>query len=195
MEKKMFLSTVIVLSLTINVLAAESPPQSGPTALSIVLDTAWSNEHTMPDYRSLSRQVIANLKPGDYLEVISGHPGKSKLRVAQFIKSGNTQEVKNIITLLQGISCPFLSDVNISKSVDMAMNRLIKSAEENPFAHTAVIVFTDGKLNDRDVRQLQELSKEFQKRKWSLCVTGTYGSNKKLLIAANQGKFKYSLIS
>lgn len=162
--------------------------------MSIVLDTAWSCAQELDDYRTLTRQVVATLKPGDYLEIISGHPGSPKIRVAQFIQSGDTQEVKNIIALIKGLKCPIFSDVNISKSVDMALKRLIKSAEKTSFAHTALIVFTDGQLNDKDVKQLQQLSKEFKDRNWSLCITGTYSTNKKLLVAANQGKFKFSLI-
>ncbi|MHC4166161.1 MAG: FHA domain-containing protein [Planctomycetota bacterium] len=195
MKKKSYLSTAVALVISTNVLAAQSPPKAGPTALSIVLDSAWTNDYEMSDYKSLSRQVIASRRPGDYLEIITGHPGKARLRVAQFIKTGDAQELKNITALLNGVNCPIFSDVNISKAVDMALRRLVKSSEENTFAHTAVIVFTDGKLNDSDVNHLLQLVGEFDKRNWSLLVTGTYATNKKLLVAANQGKFVFSLIS
>jgi len=195
MKKKMYLSIMTFFALIASAMATESQQEPGPIALSIVLDTAWSNEQEIADYKSLSRQVIASRRPGDYLEIITGHPGKPRLRVAQFIRSGNSQELKNITALLQGVNCPIFSDVNISKAVDMALKRLAKSSEKNTFAHTAMIVFTDGKLSDSDVTQFQQLANEFKKRNWSLWITGTYATNKKLLVAANQGKFEFSLIS
>ena len=195
--KTKIINLIMVLSLlSATVMANENTPEAGPVALSIVLDTAWSNEHEIPDYQSLAKQGIAILKPGDYLEVITGHPGKPKIRAAQFIKSGNAQELKSITTPINRVKCPILSDVDISRAVDMALKRLIKSDAKNSFAHVTVIVFTDGKLNNKDVRKLQKLSKEFKKKEnWSLCITGTDHTNKKLLIAAHQGNFKFSLIS
>lgn len=194
MKTKLSLSTMIIFALAIKPLAAESLPESGHIALSIVIDSAWSNEHQVGNYRSLARQGIASLRPGDYVEIITGHPGKPKLRAAQFIKSGDAQEIKNLTSLLNGIKCPIFSDVNIYKSVEMALNRLIKSSAKNSFDHVVMIVFTDGKLNDKDVGRLLELSKEFTKRDW-FYITGTYQTNKKLLVAANQGILNFSLIS
>lgn len=196
MKTKLSISLMIILTLSINnTMANESLPESRHTALSIVIDSAWSNEHQVGNYRTLSRQGIARLKPGDYVEIITGHPGKPKLRAAQFIKSGDAQEIKNLTSLLNSVKCPIFSDVNISKSVEMALNRLIKSFEKNYFANVVMVVFTDGKLNDKDVGRLLELSKEFTKRDWLLYITGTYQTNKKLLVAANQGILNFSLIS
>jgi hypothetical protein len=194
MQKKP-LFIILITALATSCFASQNPPTSGPTAVIIVFDTAWSNEHEMSDYNSLSRQIITSLKPGDYIEIITGHPGKPRLRAAQFIKSGSTREVQSITSLLKNVNCPILSDVRISKSVDMALNRLAKSAEEKDFTAATVIVFTDGKLSNTDVARLQELSQQFKEKDWSLCVTGTHDSNKRLLVAANQGKFKFSLIS
>lgn len=195
MKTKITYLIMIISLLSATVLATERLPEAGPVALSIVMDTAWSNEQEISDYRSLAKQGIAILKPGDYLEIITGHSGKPKLRVAQFIKSGNAQELKSITTPMNKVKCPILSDVDISKAVDMALKRLIKSDTKNSFAHATVIVFSDGKLNNSDVRKLQLLSKQFKQRNWSLCITGTYHTNKKLLVAANQGDIKFSLIS
>jgi len=186
---------VAVLLVSTTATAQQVKSESGPAALTIVLDSGWSNEHEMSDYISLSRQGIASLKPGDYVEIIVAASGKPKIRAAQFIKSGNAREVKAITSQLGRVSCPFLSDGSLYKSVDLALRRLTKTDKNNKFSHATVIVFTDGKLNDKDVRRLQQLSKEFKKKNWSLCVTGTYHTNKKLLVAAHQGNFKFSLIS
>jgi hypothetical protein len=150
----------------------------------------------MSDYQTLARQVIATLRPGDYLEILIATSSKTQIRVAQFIKSSDAQELSNITTLIKKISCPILSDVDVSKSVDFALKRLIKSDAKNSFAYASIMLFSDGRLNDNDVIQLQELSRELKKRNWPLlCVTGTRHSNKKLLLAANQGDLNFSLIS
>ncbi|MFH1613782.1 MAG: FHA domain-containing protein [Planctomycetota bacterium] len=195
MKTKITYLIMAISLMSATVLATESLPQAGPIALSIVLDTAWSNDNDMQDYQSLARQVIATLKPGDYLEILIATSSKTQIRVAQFIKSGEAQELKNITTLISKVSCPILSDVDVSKSVDFALKRLTKSDAKNSFAYAAVMVFSDGWLNDNDVIKLQQLSREFKKRNWSLCVTGTPHANKKLLLAANQGDLNFSLIS
>ena len=195
MKTKITYLIMAISLMSATVLATESLPQAGPIALSIVLDTAWSNDNDMQDYQSLARQVIATLNPGDYLEILIATSSKTQIRVAQFIKSGEAQELKNITTLISKVSCPILSDVDVSKSVDFALKRLTKSDAKNSFAYAAVMVFSDGWLNDNDVIKLQQLSREFKKRNWSLCVTGTPHANKKLLLAANQGDLNFSLIS
>ena len=195
MKKYYLFLAAAVLLISTAATAQQVKSESGPAALTIVLDSAWSNEHEMSDYISLSRQGIASLKPGDYVEIIVAASGKPKIRAAQFIKSGDAREVKAITSQLGRVSCPILSDGSLYKSVDLALRRLTKTDKNNKFSHATVIVFTDGKVNDKDVRHLQQLSKEFKKKNWSLCVTGTYHTNKKLLVAAHQGNFKFSLIS
>jgi len=190
----LFLAAAVLLISTAAT-AQQVKSESGSAALTIVLDSAWSNEHEMSDYISLSRQGIASLKSGDYVEIIVAASGKPKIRAAQFIKSGDAREVKAITSQIGRVSCPILSDGSLYKSVDLALRRLAKTDKNNKFSHATVIVFTDGKVNDKDVRHLQQLSKEFKKKNWSLCVTGTYHTNKKLLVAAHQGNFKFSLIS
>jgi len=190
----LFLAAAVLLISTAAT-AQQVKSESGPAALTIVLDSAWSNEHEMSDYISLSRQGIASLNPGDYVEIIIAASGKPKIRAAQFIKSGDTQEFKNITTSINKVMCPIFSDVDISKAVEMAFKRLVKSNTANSFAHVTVIVFSDGKVNDSDVCNLRQLSKQFKQRNWSLCITGTYHTNKKLLVAANQGDLKFSLVS
>jgi len=195
MKKKAAYLIIIAGLLPATILAAERPPKIGPTALSIVLDSASSNKHQMSNYISLTWQGAAILEPGDYLEILSAHPRKPRIRVAHFIKTGNVQELKSVTAPLNKVKCPIFSDVNVYKAVDMALKRLIKSDKENSFAHATVIVFSDGKLKNKDVAKLQQLSKEFKKRNWSLCITGTHHTNKRLLLAAHQGEFNFSLIS
>ena len=124
MEKKMTSLMMAVLIMANSLFALDGPPQPEPITLTIILDTSWSNEHEMSDYRSLTRQMIASLRPGDYLEIITGHPGKPKLRFAQFIKSGNAREIGSIIALLKGIkSTHIASTIRGTKALPQAESR------------------------------------------------------------------------
>ncbi len=195
MKTKLYLMIVSLCVLSNNAAGIETSRPPGPLALTIVLDSAWSNEQEMPTYKSLSRQVISSLRPGDYLELIVAKPGEPGLLLAQYTKSGDATELKNIVSILDGVKCPFLSDEDVYKSVDLALNRLAKSFTINSFDKMAVIVFTDGKLKDSDVTRIVQLSDEFRLRNWPLYITGTYETNKRLLVAANKNKFDFSLVN
>lgn len=165
-------------------------------ALTIVIDTSWSAENELPVFFSLSRQVISScLSPGDDVEVITAHAGQPKIRLAQTIKTGNPDEIKNITDIVKDIRSEFLAKASISAALGMALNRLDRTMSQKQFQKAAAIVFSDGRLTDSDAERLMDLSAQFRKRGWSLYLTGTKDTNRKLLIRANQDKLNWSLIT
>ncbi|HEG43334.1 MAG TPA: VWA domain-containing protein [Phycisphaerales bacterium] len=193
--KTKLLFTILVVLAAATVFAEEEKLKSEPFALTIIFDTSWSTEHDNNTFKSLARQIIAKLSPGDYLEVITSRSGKPRLCVAQFIKSGTPEEVKGITSIIEKVNSQFLSDASISSAAHLALNRLKQTSEKNSYAHKAVIIFSDGKLNDNDVKKLEKLYAGLAENNIRIYITGSYSTNKKLLIAANQGKLTFSLIT
>ncbi|MFC1635462.1 FHA domain-containing protein [Planctomycetota bacterium] len=173
-----------------------SMPKRKPNALTIVIDTSWSCEHEMSDFVSLGRHAVSSgLYPGDDLEIISAHVTRPMIRAAQTIKSGSSDEIKNITTTLKSIRNGFLSNASLFKAIEMAFNRLDKKWAQKQYGQVSVIVFSDGRATHNDAEQILDLSTEFRRKGWSLYLTGNKDTNRKLLVAANQGKFNWSLIS
>jgi len=173
----------------------QAVPQQGPTALTIIIDTSWSCEQDMGDFKTLSRQAIINLNPGDYLEVIAAQAGRPKIRVAETIKSSDIEQIKSMTEIVKAIPSYFLSEASVSNALEMALQRLHKTSSPGRYEHAVVIIFSDGKLSDSDTKRVLDICTEFKRKGLSLYLTGSKDTNKKLLIAANQRKIKWSLIT
>jgi hypothetical protein len=188
---------LIVIVLTVanaHLFAQQPPPKQGPIALTIVVDTSWSTEREMPQLRALARQTITSMEVGDYIEVITAHPAKPVIRIAQTIKAGDSKEVTSITTIVDRISSAFLSDATLGKALDIAIQRLDATCAKGRYDHAAIVVFSDGKVTDSDAARIIDLSIVARKKGWPLHFVGTRQTSRTLLVAANQGKLSWSFI-
>jgi hypothetical protein len=188
------LTFLITILLSVSGLAKEGPPKPGPTCLTIIFDTSWSTEQEMPDFKTLSRQAITGLYPGDYIEVILAKGSKPEIRVAQALKTGSTLEIRNICTLVDNMRSYFLSSANVSAALELVLSRMDALCSKKQCEDAAVIVFSDGRLADKDIARTLDLADKFRQKGWSLYFVGTKETSKKLLVAANQGRFRWSLL-
>lgn len=192
---KMVFTVMLCVTLTIGVVAPAQPSSPGITALVIIADSSWSCEQEVNDFRALARQPIAALKAGDYLEVIMARPGKPRLLLAQTIKTGKAEEIKNIDAALARIRSYFLTDASLPNALDMALRRLVDTCKRIEIEHVAIIILTDGRVSDIDARQILQLSEKATTRDWSLYLTGTKKTNRLILIAANKQALNWSVLS
>ena len=195
MRKKLNATILLILLAAANVLAKEGTLESRPIDLIIIRDTSWSTDRYRSDFSSLSRQGVSSLEPGDYLEVITAETGTPKLRIAQFMKSGDSHENQNIYTILKSIRCPFLSDARIDDALEMTVKRLDSPALQGPDRKSIVIVLTNGQLQNNEAEKVCQLAADLRKRNCQLYLTGTSQTNKTILTAASQGQLNWCLIS
>ncbi|MBE0536761.1 MAG: FHA domain-containing protein [Phycisphaerae bacterium] len=185
MKKIVFL---LLFVLTVGISSAVTEP----LAVTVIIDTSWSTEHTsIDDSRSLARQVFTGLRPGDYMEILTAESGKPKLHYALPIRANQQQELKELNPVLARISWSFLADAKIAPALEMACTRLAKQE----CTHAAVIIFSDGKLSDSDAQEVITLAAKYKAKGWQFWLTGTSATNRKLLVAAHRGLFNFSLIS
>lgn len=189
------LATTMCVVLAMTVATRAQVPKHGITVLVPILDTRWSCEQEMGDFRALARQAIASLEPGDYFELISAHAGKPRIQLAQTIRSGDAQEMKNVDTALGKIHSYFLADASLPNALDLAMRRLGDACSKRQVEHVAIIVFTDGQVSDTHARQILQLSEKIAAKGWSLYLTGTKNTNRLLLVAAGKGSLNWSVLS
>jgi hypothetical protein len=166
----------------------------GVTALTIIADSSWSCEAEIGDIRALTRQPILRLGPGDYLEIISARAGKPRIQLAQTIKTGDAQEMKNIDAAIGKLRSYFLSDASLPNALDMAVRRLNDACSRRQIDHVVIIIFTDGRVSDSHARQILQLWEKTNAKGWSLYLTGTKDTNRILLVAASKG-LNWSLLS
>lgn len=189
--KKSLSIALIVLLLVAGAAGAEN---SQPCAVYLILDTSWSCEQAMPDFRSLARQSVVSLLPGDYIEVLSAQTDQPRICLAQSIKAASTAEFREIHTVLNTIKSGFLRDASIAQAVEFVLNR-IKLSQDKTLAPRLIFVFTDGQLKGSDARRLAALYPRLTRQQVLLYMTGRNHTSRQVLIAANQGKLTYSLLS
>ena len=73
------------------------------------------------------------------------------------------------------------------------MNR-IKLSKHQRFDPKVILVFTDGKLKSRDMKQLETMYSKLASEGIGLYITGKDQTEQKLLIGATKNKFHYELI-
>jgi len=168
---------------------------SDQIALGIIIDTSWSCTDDMPNIRVLSRQAFSACDRHSYIEILSAHPGKTRIRLAQTIRTDSSQEVKNVSEILNKINTGFLSCADISEALDLAAKRLDTASRQKGFDDVAILIFTDGRLSDTDSKQVVAMSEKLQNKGWHVFVTGDSQANRHLLIGANEKKLTWSLIS
>lgn len=188
MVKKLLIVMCLIFCPATLVLASKSPP----AAIYIIVDTSWSCEQEMQDFRSLARQAVVTLSPGDYMEILSAHPKQPKIRLAQNIKTASTSEFKEIQSTLFSIKSHFLTDASLSKAVAFCINRIKRTEQE--FGPKVLFVFTDGILNPGDMKYFETLYSKLKSEDIYLYITGRDKTTRKILFAANQKKICYSLL-
>lgn len=176
---------------------AQSPPvDRGSTALIIVGDTSWSCDRFGGDFRTLGRQAINALQPGDYLEIIAARPSRCTIALAHTVKKADAAEVKALCDALSRIEAGFLSDADVAIALETTVTRLGELCEEKRIARVATIVLSDGQMNSTQARRLLTVADRYKEQGWSLYMTGARSSTSKdILLGANRGRLTYSLIS
>jgi hypothetical protein len=198
MKTKAMLIAVLVLSAagggdcSFGQQPSPSPP---PRAVVVVIDTSWSSARYMSDFRSLARQAAAALGPGDYLEILAARAGSPSLKLATAIKSGSAEEIKSIDAVLSSIRAQFLSTASIANALDVASARMNEVSSKRDIANVTAIVFTRCEVSREEATRILALADKFNGRKWSLHLTGTRSTNRDLLVGANKGRLRLSLIS
>ncbi|MCP4608780.1 MAG: VWA domain-containing protein [Planctomycetes bacterium] len=184
---------VNILFLILLMIVPTSATESTPCALYIILDSSWSCEHSVQDFRSLARQATISLSPEDYLELISAHTNQPKLRLAQHIKTASSVEFKEIQVALKTIKTYFLTDASISKAVEYTINRIKRSDNQN-FSPKVIMVFTDSNLNNADMKRLKSLFPVLVDEGIHLYITGKNKTHREVLFAANQDTLNFALL-
>jgi hypothetical protein len=172
-----------------------SSPSPPPNALVIVVDTSWSCDRWMGDFRTLARQAALTLRPGDYLEIIAARPGNPTIKLAQTVRSDSAEDARSIDAALAAIRAQFLSEASLADALEMALERLTGTCSKKGIANTVTITFTDGQMGDNEAKRVLELSEKFDTTGCQLYLTGTRNTNRNILIAASKkNKLKWFLI-
>jgi hypothetical protein len=188
------LKVTIVLVLFVTCLA-QQVLGSQPVAVSIIWDRNSDGRPYWSTFRSLSMQCITCLNPNDYLEIITADPDKPHLRLAQYIKSGDSGEFNSVCTILNNITCPLIADTDVAAALELAFKRQGHTGSANPNIITGFLIVTNGRLSNRESKQIMDLLQRYKERHWHLYITGTYDTNRMLLMAASNQQLQWSLLN
>jgi len=191
----------IVLLLLIPFLCANTygnntADQTQALAVSVVLDISPPMKKHASSTTAIERQVFTSLKRGDYIELISAHHKTSRLRLAQFIKSADTEEVKTLSTIAGNIKYADWLDSDVAAAFDMAYRRFDQISKKQRFGKYIILILTDGNLKNSEASRIRHIAGKCNERNWLAYVTGTHYTNRHILTAAaGKDDLHWSLIS
>ena len=160
--------------------------------LALIIDTSWSCGQEIRDFRTLGQQDREPLEPGDYIEIIAAYGTSPRMVLAHEITGDKADDANKINAALRTVSSRFLSDGTISTALARASKRLTAMCEKDGYDWAAVVVLTDGQIDDKDATRIIALAKDLKARGWPLYMTGNDNTNSKLLIAGTNATFTWS---
>jgi hypothetical protein len=193
MKTALFISITVLHLMTVTTATAASSPDG--IAVIFIIDTRWSCDNDMPELRTLARQGLGATERQDYLEILTAHSGRPRIRLAQTSYHGTLDQTAAASRILADISAGFLASANVSNALKMALDRLENACPKQGYRKALVIILSDGHLEDSDVARVLKLAGEFRQHNWPLYITGDKDTNKNLLIAANKGQINWSSIA
>lgn len=176
-------------------LAQPLPPDPEPTALTLIVDTSWSCDRYEGDFRTLGRQAISALGPGDCLTIIATKASRCTIALAHTVKKGDAAEAKAIYDVLAGIEAGFLSDADVAIALETTVTRLTELYTRRRIGRVITIVLSDGQMNSPQVRRVLTVADRYKDRGWSLYMTGTRDTSRDILLAANKGRLAWTLLT
>ncbi len=160
-------------------------------AMTIILDTSGSCGNDLPELRTLARQGFGGLEAGDCVEILTAHPSRPRLRLAQTTYRNTASQISIVNRVLAGIHEGFLSDAKVSSALAMAFDRLKSICAKQDCQKAVVVILSDGHLANTDVEEVLKLAAEFRQRGWPLYITGDRNANRSLLMAGNRGNIDF----
>lgn len=183
----------MVLVLGSHAKAANTPGNDAEKIfLSIVIDTSPTSASTWRQMKLLARQAINSLHPGDRLEVLSARPGRPVLHLSALIESANVPGYNSLYRCLTDINQAFfLFKADVARAVETAFDDLNQHSENY---RCCLIVLSDGKLDNNQIRQIRRLATAYRSRKWLFLFTAIQDANRRLFTAGSQNELQVALI-
>lgn len=157
----------------------------------IVIDASATSASTWGQLKVLACQAIDSLQPGDRLEVLSARPGKPLLHISSLIESPTLSRRESFHKCVGDIKQTFfLFKADVAKAVEVAFNNLNKQSRSY---RCCLLILSDGKLDDNQIRQIRRLATAYRSRNWPFCFTATKGANRHLFIAGSHDELEVAL--
>lgn len=168
--------------------------QTQTLAVSLVLDVSPTMKRHASTIKAMEHQIFSGLKRLDYIELISAHHQTGALRLAQFIQTGTTEEVKSLSNIAGNIKYADWLDSDVSAAFKLAYDRLDEMSKTWNFGKHIIIILTDGNLKDREAKRIVFTASKCRQRGWVVYITGTQSSTNRYILttAASKGDLHWS---
>ena len=191
--KKIISIILVVLALSCQVKAGETLGSNARKIFLVtIIDTSPTSGSNWRQIKMLARQATDSLQPGDRLEVLSARPGRPVLHLNIAIDPPNIPANENLYGCFTDIhQAFFLSKANVARAVETAFDDLNQRCEDY---QCCLIVLSDGKLSDNQIRQIRRLATAYRSRGWPFLFTAAKDGKRRLFIAGSQGELEVALI-
>jgi hypothetical protein len=158
--------------------------------LAVIIDRSASSQWSQIPL--VAGQAITVLREAELLKVITAETDQPILHASSKIGYQQTPSRTDIYAFLTRLKAiPWGGQADIARSVSAAFGELDRCG---PLYKCALLVVTDGKLSDSQMRQIRNLASAYKAKGWDLCVTADNKAHSDLFLAASQGEFQVMLL-
>jgi len=186
------LFTVLSFNMAIVAVAETNSADFKPSVYGIIIDTSPTDSVIWAKIKGTAREVSNSMTPEDRLGLFSATPDSPMLHVNTIIDNPNSSGIKSMDNVLNSINQAFfLSKADVAKAMELTFKYFDEHSEKY---RCCLLVLTDGKHDDNQVKHIRRLASAFKARNWPVMVTTAKNANRQLFLAASQGEFEISLL-
>ena len=158
--------------------------------LAVIIDRSASSQWSQIPL--VAGQAITALRESELLKIITAETERPILHATVTTGSQQTPNRTDIYAFLTRLKViPWGGQADLARSVSAAFSELDRCGQSYK---CALLVITDGKLSDSQVRQIRNLASAYKAKGWDICVTADKKAHSDLFLAASQGEFQVMLL-
>lgn len=195
--RKALLTTVFAVMAVITVTAVTAAPDTAassdrPLQVWLLVDTSPSTKAISRELRTVADATLRALMPGDRLRILSAHSDRPRVRVIETIGPDRSR-YPEIRQALEEIRPAAVLKADLAAALQVPLLAL----QENPASASSAVIFilTDGRMDDNQAERVLARVKEFEALGAHVICTGLDTSNRLLLVAAAQGRLRWTHLS
>ena len=159
----------------------------------IIFDSSPGTRYVRKEMLAVAEGTLAELKPGDRLWVIAGHPSRGRLLLVG-TTSPSHQLIREAKEKLKGIKTKLFWPSDLAAALAAPLEAL-RQDKAGPQRRVLIIVITDGRLSETRTRKLLSATEKAKAAGAEVIVTGVKDTSPGLLTAAAEDRIQWTLLS
>lgn len=136
--------------------------------LGVVIDSSPASDKAWNIRKSRAVELISSLKPGDKVVVVEARPGRPSVRALAVVGGPEKTGLNEVISSISVLGKELLSKADVARGVETVCDLF---QTEGQGYHGCLVVLTNGRISNRQVRNILRMASTCSNLNHSVCFT------------------------